>query len=347
MGLSADRARSRSRRHGPHRRQPDRQVGRRHGHLGRHSARRSASPSPPCSAATRTGCGSATCSASPSRRRWWPRRSGCATLRHHHVQGESRPHAVRARRRRRAARCAKSSATDIELYVDGNRGWTASESLRALNAMADLDLTLAEELCPADDVLGRRWLVERCPVPFVADESAHDPATSPANCSAAPPPRSASRPPAPASRTRSASLFHCDGLGVEVVMGNQIDGQLGTAVHGHLRRGLQLHHPAGRRALQLPGHERRPARRAAGDPWTAGSRSARRRPRHRASTPTSSRTTASTAQLTPKPTPTRRPTKQRPTEEMSQRSTTADRHLTPRPQSPAASATERFRDSDK
>ena len=28
----------------------------------------------------------------------------------------------------------------VELYVDGNRGWTASESLRAMKEMADLDL---------------------------------------------------------------------------------------------------------------------------------------------------------------------------------------------------------------
>ena len=48
----------------------------------------------------------------------------------------------------------------VELYVDGNRGWTAAESLRAMKEMADLDLLFAEELCPADDVLGRRWLVE-------------------------------------------------------------------------------------------------------------------------------------------------------------------------------------------
>ena len=49
----------------------------------------------------------------------------------------------------------------VELYVDGNRGWTAAESLRAMKEMADLDLLFAEELCPADDVLGRRWLVEQ------------------------------------------------------------------------------------------------------------------------------------------------------------------------------------------
>jgi L-alanine-DL-glutamate epimerase-like enolase superfamily enzyme len=36
----------------------------------------------------------------------------------------------------------------VELYIDGNRGWTASDAARALRAMSDLDLTLAEELNP-------------------------------------------------------------------------------------------------------------------------------------------------------------------------------------------------------
>ncbi|WP_086864796.1 enolase C-terminal domain-like protein, partial [Amycolatopsis lexingtonensis] len=63
-----------------------------------------------------------------------------------------------------------------DLYVDGNRGWTAAESARAMKEMADLDLLFAEELCPADDVLGRRWLVQRLDVPFIADESAVTPA---------------------------------------------------------------------------------------------------------------------------------------------------------------------------
>lgn len=49
----------------------------------------------------------------------------------------------------------------VELYVDGNRGWTAAESARAMKEMSVLGLTLAEELCPADDVLGRRWLVQQ------------------------------------------------------------------------------------------------------------------------------------------------------------------------------------------
>ncbi len=45
-----------------------------------------------------------------------------------------------------------------------------------MKEMADLGLTFAEELCPADDVLGRRWLVQQVDVPFIADESAATPA---------------------------------------------------------------------------------------------------------------------------------------------------------------------------
>ena len=69
----------------------------------------------------------------------------------------------------------KALGPDVELYVDGNRGWTHAEAARALDAMADLDLTLAEELSPADDVLGRRWLTARTTVPTVADESVPSP----------------------------------------------------------------------------------------------------------------------------------------------------------------------------
>lgn len=116
----------------------------------------------------------------------------------------------------------------IELYVDGNRGWTPSESLRALNAMADLDLTLAEELCPADDVLGRKWLVNHCPVPFVADESA----TTPGEVTRELLSGAANAVSIKTARTGFSHsqriLFQCDGMGAEVVMGNQIDGQVGT-----------------------------------------------------------------------------------------------------------------------
>ncbi|TPQ21090.1 mandelate racemase/muconate lactonizing enzyme family protein [Streptomyces sporangiiformans] len=115
-----------------------------------------------------------------------------------------------------------------ELYVDGNRGWTASESAAALRELDRLGITLAEELCPADDVLGRRWLVRQSSVPFVADESA----TTPAEVT-----RSLLDGAATAISIKTARtgfthsqrvLFQCEGMGAEVVMGNQIDGRLGT-----------------------------------------------------------------------------------------------------------------------
>jgi L-Ala-D/L-Glu epimerase len=117
----------------------------------------------------------------------------------------------------------------IELYVDANRGWSASESLRAMKEMADLDLLFAEELCPADDVLGRRWLVEKLDVPFIADESVPTPAdvTRAVLGGAA---TAISIKTARTGFTGSQRVHHlAEGLGLEVVIGNQIDGQLGTA----------------------------------------------------------------------------------------------------------------------
>ncbi|QLH25796.1 mandelate racemase/muconate lactonizing enzyme family protein [Streptomyces sp. Rer75] len=117
---------------------------------------------------------------------------------------------------------------DAGLYIDGNRGWSASESARALREMADLGLTFAEELCPADDVLGRRWLVAQSPVPFIADESA----TRAAEVTRELLGGSATAISIKTARTGFTAsqrvLHQCEGLGVEVVMGNQIDGQIGT-----------------------------------------------------------------------------------------------------------------------
>ncbi|MBB1156341.1 MULTISPECIES: mandelate racemase/muconate lactonizing enzyme family protein [Amycolatopsis] len=117
---------------------------------------------------------------------------------------------------------------EVDLYVDGNRGWTAAESARAMREMADLDLLFAEELCPADDVLGRRWLVSRLDIPFIADESAVTPADVTREILGG----SATAISIKTARTgftRSQRTHHlADGLGLEVVMGNQIDGQIGS-----------------------------------------------------------------------------------------------------------------------
>ncbi|MDQ1631643.1 MAG: L-Ala-D/L-Glu epimerase [Frankiaceae bacterium] len=117
---------------------------------------------------------------------------------------------------------------DVELYIDGNRGWTPSEAARALRAMADLDLTLAEELCPADDVLGRRWLVSQCTIPFVADESAVRPGEVTRELLGGSATAISIKTARTGFTTSQRVLFQCEGLGVEVVMGNQIDGQIGT-----------------------------------------------------------------------------------------------------------------------
>ena len=118
---------------------------------------------------------------------------------------------------------------EIELYVDGNRGWTAAESARAMKEMADLDLLFAEELNPADDVLGRRWLVGQLDVPFIADESvptAADVTREVLGGSAT----AISIKTARTGFTGSRRIHHlAEGLGLEVVMGNQIDGQVGSA----------------------------------------------------------------------------------------------------------------------
>lgn len=117
----------------------------------------------------------------------------------------------------------------VELYIDGNRGWSASDSARALREMDDLDLLYAEELCPADDVLGRRWLVRQSRIPVVADESA----TRPGEVTRELLGGSADAISIKTARTGFTDsqrvLFECEGLGVDVIMGNQIDGQIGTA----------------------------------------------------------------------------------------------------------------------
>ncbi len=128
-----------------------------------------------------------------------------------------------------ACRALREALGDsIELYIDGNRGWTAADSARALRAMGDLDLQFAEELCPADDVLSRRWLVSQSSIPIFADESASRPGevTRELLGGAA---NGISIKTARTGFTYSQRvLFQCEGMGVDVVMGNQIDGQIGS-----------------------------------------------------------------------------------------------------------------------
>jgi len=117
---------------------------------------------------------------------------------------------------------------EAELYIDGNRGWTAAESARALRKLDDIGLLFAEELCPADDVIGRQWLVQHSSIPIYADESvirAGEVTREILGGSAT----GVSIKTARTGFTHSQRIHHlCEGLGVEVVMGNQVDGQIGS-----------------------------------------------------------------------------------------------------------------------
>lgn len=126
----------------------------------------------------------------------------------------------------RAVRAAMGE--DAEIYLDGNRGWTAQESADALRRLQDVGLSRVEELNPADDVLSRRWLVERAQVPFVADESAPTPAdvTREVLAGAA---NAISIKTARTGFSDSLRVSHlAEGLGIQAVIGNQIDAHVGT-----------------------------------------------------------------------------------------------------------------------
>ena len=117
---------------------------------------------------------------------------------------------------------------DVELYLDANRGWTATEALQVLDATSDLGLTYFEEPDDAREILGRRRLVQLSRIPIVADESA------PSLGDAA---REIQTGGATALSIKTARtgftesqkiLGYAEALGIDVLMGNQIDSQLGS-----------------------------------------------------------------------------------------------------------------------
>lgn len=122
---------------------------------------------------------------------------------------------------------------EAEIYIDGNRGWSAAESARVLSELQDINLSRAEELCPADDVLSRRWLVAQSSIPFVADESAPTPAdiTREVLSGAA---NAVSIKTARTGFSDSLRVSHlAEGLGIQAVIGNQIDAHIGTMCSLH------------------------------------------------------------------------------------------------------------------
>jgi L-Ala-D/L-Glu epimerase len=117
---------------------------------------------------------------------------------------------------------------DVEIYLDANRGWTANEAMQVLERTAGLGLTLLEEPCDAKEVMSRRRLVEKSPIPVVGDESV--PTAGDASrellsggCNAI------CIKTARSGFTEATEILGlCTGLGVDVTMGNQIDTQVGS-----------------------------------------------------------------------------------------------------------------------
>ncbi|PVZ07720.1 mandelate racemase/muconate lactonizing enzyme family protein [Actinomycetospora cinnamomea] len=127
----------------------------------------------------------------------------------------------------------------VELYADANRGWDADTAIVAARRLADFHVTMLEEPNPADDVLGRRRIVRASPIPVVGDESTitlGGVARSLLDGDA----EAISVKVARTGFTESAKIVGlCEGLGVATVVGNQIDGMLGTVASTALACGLR------------------------------------------------------------------------------------------------------------
>lgn len=65
---------------------------------------------------------------------------------------------------------------DIAIRIDANQGWTVSQAIRTLKAMAGLDVQLVEQPVAAEDVEGLARVRARSPIPVMADEAVHSPA---------------------------------------------------------------------------------------------------------------------------------------------------------------------------
>ncbi len=117
---------------------------------------------------------------------------------------------------------------DVDLYMDANRGWRATEALEIARAADGLGLLYLEEPCDAHEVMGRRRLVQESPLTIMADESAPtlgDAARELLNGGAS----AVSIKTARTGFTESQKILGlCEGLGVDVMMGNQIDSMLGS-----------------------------------------------------------------------------------------------------------------------
>ncbi|GAB3518775.1 mandelate racemase/muconate lactonizing enzyme family protein [Arthrobacter monumenti] len=117
---------------------------------------------------------------------------------------------------------------ETDIYLDANRGWTANEAMEVLRRTDGLGLSLLEEPCDAKETMSRKRLVDKSPIPIVGDESvptAGDVSREllAGGCNAI------SIKTARSGFTEAQRILSlCEGLGIDVVIGNQIDTQIGT-----------------------------------------------------------------------------------------------------------------------
>jgi L-Ala-D/L-Glu epimerase len=112
--------------------------------------------------------------------------------------------------------------------LDANHGWTADSARQAMDQLGDQGITLVEEPCPASELSGRRDFVQKSRIPVYADESiptldmvARELLSGACNGVNIKTSRS--------GFTQSSQILStCQALGVDVLVGNQIDTQLGT-----------------------------------------------------------------------------------------------------------------------
>ena len=117
---------------------------------------------------------------------------------------------------------------EIELYIDANKGWTTDETLRLLPLMEELMITMLEEPTPAAAHFDRRRLAGRSAIPIVADESARSLEEVAAQLLDSRAHLVSIKTARTGFSESQRILGLCEGLGVGTLIGNQLDGAVGT-----------------------------------------------------------------------------------------------------------------------
>lgn len=117
---------------------------------------------------------------------------------------------------------------DVLLYLDGNQGWSADQTLQAMCALEGVGVQVLEEPNPADARLDRLRVLRRSTVPVLGDESCTTLGDAARHLLAG----TADMVSIKVCRTGFTEsqrlLGLLDGLGAGVIVGSQVDGALGA-----------------------------------------------------------------------------------------------------------------------